>query len=276
MRLPAGLRAAVSVMVGLGFLPPITLAQDLETAVSESYPTNLTLLEETTKSAVAELFLGFSAPEGITILLESADTHQANWFVENHVLAHLTGAGYQAYLKEITEIPGILPDQEPDAELDSLGVDADSVGVDSVGVGDDEQLIEGLEEDPPPEDVEDTVDDEPRPEFVLRFRIVEFEVAYPDNYRTSPLGSRKVQRRASVSILAHLLRGQRENVVWVGNGDVERMDVVPSSKLPLLEGPSYPFDAPALETRGMGSLVEPALVTGIVVGLIYLFYTNQN
>ena len=271
MRLPVGLRAAVSVVTGLGLLPPIAVAQDLETAVRESYPTNLTLLEETTASAVAELFLGFSAPDGITILLESAGTHQANWFVESHLLAHLTDVGYHAYLKEVAEIPDVIPEVLPDEIPDTLNVQADSLGVDR-----DEESTVGPVKDLPSEIVEDVVEDEFRPEFVLRFRIVEFEVAYPGNYRTSPLGSRKVQRRASVSILAHLLRGERESVVWVGNGDVDRMDVVPASKLPLLEGPSFPFDGPTLETRGIGSLVEPALVTGIVAGLIYLFYTNQN
>ena len=70
--------------------------------------------------------------------------------------------------------------------------------------------------------------------------------------------------------------GEREDVIWVGNGDVERLDVVPASKLPLLEGQAFPFTRPSLETRGLGGLVEPALVSGIVAGLIYLFYTNQN
>lgn len=271
MRLPAGLRAAVSIAAGLGLVAPGSMAQDLDTAVRESYPTNLTLLEETTASAVAELLLGFSAPDGITILLESADRHKANWFVENHLLAQLTAAGYHAYLKEITEIPELMPNGKAETAPDTLGVEADSLEA-----GDVEQPDAGESTDLPPAEAGNVVNDESRPEYVLRFRIVEFEIAYPDNYRTSPLGKRKVQRRASVSVLAHLLRGERENVVWVGTGDVERMDVVPASKLPLLEGPSFPFDPPALETHGIGSLVEPALVTGIVAGLIYLFYTNQN
>ena len=49
-------------------------AQDLGTAVRESYSTNLHLLAEATRSAVAELFLGFSAPEGATLLVEGPGT----------------------------------------------------------------------------------------------------------------------------------------------------------------------------------------------------------
>ena len=43
----------------------------------------------------------------------------------------------------------------------------------------------------------------------------------------------------------------------------------------MLEGNSYPFTQPALESRGLGAYVEPVLVLSIVLGLVYLFYTNQ-
>jgi hypothetical protein len=221
--------------------PPVR-AQDLETAVRESYPTNLTMLGEATRSAVSELFLGFNHPPGAVLLVEPADTHKANWFVENQILSYLSRAGYRAYLRWV-------PYEGP------TGAEADSVGA----------LV------PPPEERRAQESD-----LVLRYRIVDFEITYPDNYRKSPLGSRRVQRRATVSVLAHLLQGEREDVTWVGTGDVERLDVVPAGKLPLLEGSAFPFDKPQLQTRGVGSLVEPALVTGIVAGLIYLFYTNQN
>jgi hypothetical protein len=269
MRFPAGLRAAVTIVVTGGFLTPAgVFAQDLETAVRESYPTNLTMLGETTKAAVSELFLGFTGPRGTTLLVETVGTHEANWFVENHLLSYLTEAGYQAYLREVAEVEetaGTL------AALDTLAADTTATADTTMAEADLPPTPEVIEE---PEEV--MPEEEPRPEYVLRYRVVQFEITYPDNYRASPLGSRKVQRRASVSVMAHLLRGDREDVVWVGTGDVEGLDVVPASKLPLLEGPNFPFNQPTLETRGLGSLVEPVLVTGIVAGLIYLFYTNQN
>ena len=166
--------------------------------------------------------------------------------MENHLLSHLTQTGYHAYLKEGDLIGPMIPGE---AAVDSG---------------------EGAVETPlQTQDTASTV--EPHPEFILRFRVVHFELSYPDQYRKSPLGARNVQRRVSVSILAQLLQGEREDVVWVGNGDVERLDVVPASKLPLLEGQAFPFTQPSLETRGLGGLVEPALVSGIVAGLIYLF-----
>ena len=248
--------AALGLVLTLGGVmatPGGSPAQDLGSAVRESYATNLHLLTEATRSSVAELFLGFSAPEGATLLVEGAGDHEAGWFVENHLLAHLTQTGYHAYLKETDLIGPELPAAEPG---DSLSGSADP--------------------SPQTQNEPAAADEQPHPEYILRYRVVHFELSYPDQYRKSPLGARNVQRRVSVSILAQLLKGEREDVIWVGNGDVERLDVVPASKLPLLEGQAFPFTRPNLETRGLGGLVEPALVSGIVAGLIYLFYTNQN
>ncbi len=219
-------------------------AQELGQAVEGTYPTNLAMLTDAASSAVDELFAGFQAPQGATLLVEPAADHEANWFVENLLLAKLTEAGYSAYLKEA---PMVGPEVPRD-----LG--------DSTAVG----------------DAGGTPAQEPRAELVLRYRLAEFGILYPESHRKSPFGSRRVQRLAAVSLYANLLEGKREGVTWVGSGDAERLDVVPAGKLPLLEGKTFPFAKPVLETRGLGGLVEPALVTGIVVGLIYLFYTNQK
>jgi hypothetical protein len=73
-----------------------------------------------------------------------------------------------------------------------------------------------------------------------------------------------------------VLWGKREDVVWVGRGSVERVNLVPAGKLDLVAGTNFPFNPPALESKSMSSYVEPVLVTGIVAGLIYLFYANQD
>jgi hypothetical protein len=306
------MRASIPVAAAAGFLlvsllgwAPRAGTQDLESAVTESYPTNLSMLTDAAEAAVAQTMLGFSAPAGATLLVEAADEHEANWFLEDLLLARLGEAGYQAYLKAPSAPPSapeeeaedqledeaLSPEAEdfPPVEPDSAGADsaaADAAGAGSASLADLLAMAQADTASGPEPAAEETASEveepseepepEPRPEYVLRYRVVQFEITYPDSYRKSPLGSRKVQRRASVSLIAHLLRGEREEVVWGGHGEVERLDVVPHGKLSLLEGSSFPFNQPTLETRGIGSLVEPALVTGIVVGLVYLFYTNQN
>ncbi len=214
-------------------------------ATREAYPTNLSMLREAAESAVTELFLGFDAPAGATLLVQPGIEHEGNWFIEELILARLHDAGYNAYLQPTEEGAPPVPEE---TSLDS----------------DDENPEAGLTAGGPASD------------FVFRYRIVEFGILYPDSYRRSPLGSRRVQRHATVILSAQLLAGQQERILWIGQGDAERLDVVPSSKLSFLEGKAFPFAAPELETRGVGRFVEPALVTGIVAGLIYLFYTNQN
>lgn len=291
---------------------PVT-AQDLETAVQESYPTNLVLLRDATRASVAELFIGFSAPAGETLLVEPEGDNPANWYVENQILAHLTEAGFHAYLRQPS--PRTQPEtaaaetaarpEEPDSkplgprarreaeeaakaaeaqQPQSLGDAMQTAGDSSAVVPDSakrdaQSPAEGGAQAAPGSGAgtpAQSAADLPHPEYVLRYRVLHFAISYPKNYRTSPLGSRKVQRRVSVSLVASLLRGARENVVWVGDGSSERLDTVPAGKLSLLEGTDFPFTQPVLETRGLGRLVEPALVSGIVLGLVYLFYTNQD
>ncbi len=263
-------------------------AQDLETAVTQSYPTNLAMLSEAANAAVTRLLMGFNAPPGATLLVEPAAAHEANWFVENLLLSRLTQAGYSAYLKAAPVVGPELPEPAPGTAepADTTGTSeaappstsapnsssalADAVRGAKAAVADRKKTAK------PEPDIAVASTPVGPDDLVFRYRVAEFSILYPESHKRSPLGSRKVQRLAAVSLYANLLKGKREDVIWVGNGDTERIDVVPAGKLPLLEGRDFPFAKPTLETHGLGSLVEPALVTGIVAGLIYLFYTNQN
>ena len=279
-------------------------ADDLETAVRQAYPTNEGLLTQATTSAVARLFLGFKVPEGASLRLESANENKANWFVETHLLSYLSEAGYTAYLAKphfrMPESPPseppagarTLPTVKPKTPPGSLGAALDSsmamarpkpagdstlsVISDSVQTADTlvtaEPHPESQTEPEPPATNEERTD----ADYVLRYRIVLCELSYPEKHRTSPLGSQKVERRASVSLVAQLMQGARQDVVWVGKGNAQQVSMVPAGKLNYLAGTDFPFNPPPLEQKGMGGYVEPMLVTGIVAGLIYLFYANQN
>lgn len=114
--------------------------------------------------------------------------------------------------------------------------------------------------------------------LVLTFRLIEFGVTYHDTWRRGFLGQKVVERLASVNVYCRLVSGSAENVLWVSGGKSERLDIVPKSKLDLLEGQpnSYPFDAPTLPPQPFSRILEPALVAGIIGGLVFLFYSNQN
>lgn len=112
--------------------------------------------------------------------------------------------------------------------------------------------------------------------LVLSYRIVEFGVTYHDSWRRGFLGPRMVERLASVDLYTRLVKGSAENVLWAGRGRAERLDIVPQSKLDLLEGRTYPFTRPVLQGRPLSRLAEPILVSGIITGLVFLFYSSQN
>lgn len=263
---------AVAILIAFPAAP--LSAQDLGSAVRESYRTNLRMLEEVADSAVDDLLEGFHSP-GKTLLVEAASDHEANWFIESLLLSRLSDMGYTAFLKETPESAAA---EDSLSAADSLAA-ADSSAVSGPGTGPRARTGPGARNPSgartPPAARTEPAGPAPESEHVFRYRVVELGVSYPDSYRKNILGSRQVQRLAKVNLNARLLEGRRERVLWSGTGDAALSDIVPSGKLSLLEGEST-FTRPTLTGKGLSGLVEPALVTGIVAGLIYLFYTNQN
>jgi hypothetical protein len=84
-----------------------------------------------------------------------------------------------------------------------------------------------------------------------------------------------VERIARVRIAYHLTQGDADRVLSSGDDLGTAQDVVTASALPGLEGPELvPVWLKARE--GLGSrLVEPALISAVVAGLIYLFYSSK-
>ena len=102
----------------------------------------------------------------------------------------------------------------------------------------------------------------------LRCRTVDVGLTYQDK-------AEGVERVARVRIAYHLTQGDAGRVLASGDDLGTTQDIVPASSLPGLEGPEL---VPArLTARGsLGSrLVEPALISAVVAGLIYLFYSSK-
>jgi len=102
----------------------------------------------------------------------------------------------------------------------------------------------------------------------LRCRTVDVGLTYQDK-------AGGVERVARVRIAYHLTQGDAGRVLASGDDLGTAQDVVTASALPGLEGPELvPVWLKARE--GLGSrLVEPALISAVVAGLIYLFYSSK-
>jgi hypothetical protein len=112
---------------------------------------------------------------------------------------------------------------------------------------------------------------------VLEFEVVDLGMTYVDTHRSHWIGTRKVEREARARLFARLIDQGQEQVLWADQAAARAHDEVPVDDLAQLEERNPPDYAKAtLPPRKWNKLVEPVVVTGIVVGLIVLFFTNQE
>lgn len=110
----------------------------------------------------------------------------------------------------------------------------------------------------------------------LQFQTLEFGVSYSKVFRSHLIGGKHVRRRADVRISATLVNPRTGAVVGVDEAAREVNDEFPTSDLGRIEEGTFQFLRPAMPSSGWGRVVEPVFVSGIVVGLIYLFFSNQS
>jgi hypothetical protein len=112
---------------------------------------------------------------------------------------------------------------------------------------------------------------------ILEFEVVDLGLAYPQTRRRAWLGERRVEREARVRLFTRLVDPAAASVVWARSAEAKEQDEVAVSQLADLEDKT-PADymKATLPPRRWNKIVEPAVVTGIVVGLIVLFFSNQE
>jgi hypothetical protein len=139
--------------------------------------------------------------------------------------------------------------------------------------GDPGSEASGMPPAPPPLEPEEPVDGE------IRVRVVELGLKYTDKHRTWPVfGSEVVERFAGANLHAELETPEDDLVRWSGSGDATFIDEVPAKMLPILEGVEgarNAFATPAVPAGG-SKLLEPLIVSAIVVGLVFLFVSNRS
>ena len=109
---------------------------------------------------------------------------------------------------------------------------------------------------------------------VLRYRVVNLDLLYPACRRKHLFGPRLVERQVHLHLLFRLDKEDGE-VLWTGEPQRTRGDWIPAKMLDYVEQESVPFISPRLKTDAWGRFAEPALLSAVVGGLIYLFYSTQ-
>jgi hypothetical protein len=109
---------------------------------------------------------------------------------------------------------------------------------------------------------------------ILRYRIVTLDLDYPSSRRKHLFGSRLVERRVRMQLHFRLSRPGGE-VVWAGDAQRTGGDWISAAQLPVVEQESVSFVSPRLRADGWGRFAEPALLTAVIGGMIYFFYSTQ-
>ncbi len=113
-------------------------------------------------------------------------------------------------------------------------------------------------------------------EYVFSYQIITYSMKYPDIGRSFWVGAKEVERLAEVGIFAKLLDSKTGEIVWVGEAQKKYEDRIAYSLLDRVEDPTRDFTMPVRDEVKWGRFIEPVIVTGIVVGLVYLFFSNQD
>ncbi len=112
--------------------------------------------------------------------------------------------------------------------------------------------------------------------MTLEFQAFEFSLSYPKIFRSYIIGGKKIRRRAEITVFAKLLDPGDQSVVWVGEASRSYEDQFPYSVRPMVEEGLFDFTKPPGEPTRWGRVIEPIVVSGIIVGLVYLFFSNQS
>jgi hypothetical protein len=112
--------------------------------------------------------------------------------------------------------------------------------------------------------------------YRISYQIVRLSLSYPKISRKWLLGSKRVARAARADVFVQFIDLATGDIVWVKEVHKEYNDTIDYSKLKLVEEAQYDFTRPSRSEFKMTKLLEPLVVGGIVVGLVYLFFSNQS
>jgi hypothetical protein len=113
-------------------------------------------------------------------------------------------------------------------------------------------------------------------EYIFSYQIISYYVKYPDIGRSYWVGAKEVERLAEVAVFVKLLDSSTGEIVWVGETQKKYEDRIAYSLLERVEDPDHDFTIPVRDEIKWSRFIEPVIVTGIVVGLVYLFFSNQD
>lgn len=217
-------------------------------AACEVRGTNSDLLGRALHQAVDSLLLRVKVSSGARMVILPAPGQESVWGLENEIAAALRarGAGKVTFHGAVADTvqPSSAPKDTSVHETSKGGVPIDTRPIDPTA-----DLIE--------------------------YRVAALAVTYTGTHKSRILGSTQVDRLARASLAARHLSPEG-GLMEAASGSASLQDRVAEDELPRLEDNLYQFPRPVVPTRDLTRVLEPAIVVGLVTGLVFLFYTNRN
>lgn len=241
---------------------------------AEQTASNIDLMQKLTADVVKELHGKFAPSLGSrAVQLKPAATSEDYYFVTNILREELTRLG----------ITVLEPAQPLSAPATPTPATAPASGAAPAGTAPGTQSTlpstawsGTYTQSGAPPDTSRVAQGSPAGKYVLTYQNVVFNVKYVDSHRSFIIGGKRVERHAAVRMTATLTDPADGHVVWVGEAARDSNDEIDYGKAMQIEEGSYAFNKPVVPSAGWGKYVEPVFVTGIIVGLIYLFFSNQS
>lgn len=184
------------------------------------------------------------------------------------VLEKLSGEAMLELLSNMPRFPGgsvvYLEKQKGIGEIDFVLENVMLGAFKDAGVNIARQEAEGLE-----------MKDEQR-SFRFSYQIIRMSLGYSKISRRYWLGSKRVEREAQIDLFAQLIETGSGGIIWVGDTQKRYEDVISYSLLEKVEDPEYDFTRPERKEVRLSKLIEPLVVGGVVIGLVFLFFSNQS
>jgi len=275
----------------------------------KSMPANLDLVRVVAREAVAKLVAGIE-PVGKRVRVQIEPFHETAWLVQDLAAEALRAQGFEVVKSRVTAAapaagaaaaPAGADTARAPADSAAAGADSTQAPVDSTQASADTthagtaqagttpagsahsgplgqgNPAPGSAQGSAAQGLEDAADLGPPVDAELDLRVVELGLRYTGAHsRFLFFGGRSVERYAAARLHGELRRHGDPAVLWSGDGEASAIDEVPESALSILEGQQYPFTAPALPAGRASRVIEPVIVSVIVVGLVFLFVSNRS
>ena len=109
---------------------------------------------------------------------------------------------------------------------------------------------------------------------VLNYRLIQLKIDYPKVGRNGFLGKKIITRQGQVKAFLYFI-DREGKILWQEKINQKKIDKIDFNNLKEIENRNYPFLYSDLPSSATKKYVEPALVTAVVGGLIYLFFANR-